>query len=399
MGLNNLLRFKLQKILFSKNYLYCLFSFYLFINFSICQITTSEKSEKFLSLDILDDNVQHINLSPTTDPIFNIKEPITKDSFSVDLAKYFLDFASYGYCPPEKMKNNECCSGLINSENWKLLAADSIDFADYNYGILKNEEYNKIIFAFPGTRGIPQFMTEVLNSSGVINGIYTNEKIMDYFMDVYKILGEKVKLVIKNVIAEHEPLGYQFIFIGHSLGGSMASIIALDTIRKGDIKVTDNNPVLITYGQPRTGNDIFSNEIMKNIPVIFRVVRQGDLIATFPRCKKISGFDFSKLSSNLRENYKNLMSSSCSSVFEGSKFNKDFILNQDQIKLEEDNYYSWHIGGLRLFSNEMDNYYDCGLEYGDNNPDPMCQITISLSIKGHIEYFGKWVSRYCKTIG
>lgn len=391
-------KFKLRYMSLTNKFLFNALFFYLLINSSICQTTSSEHFQNFLDVYTLTDNPNNKNNS-SFDPIFNIKDTITKNSFSKDLAKYFLDFASYGYCPPEKMKNNQCCSGLIDSEKWKLLSADSIDFADYNYGILKNEEFKKIIFAFPGTRGIPQFMTEVLNSSGVINGIYSNEKIMDYFMDVFTSLEQKVSSIIKQIIAEHEPLGFQFIFIGHSLGGSMASITALDTIRKGNIKVTETNPVLITYGQPRTGNDIFSNELMRKIPVIFRVVRQGDIIATFPLCKKISGFDYNKFSFNLRENYKNLMSSSCLTVFEDSKFKKDFIINKDQIKLEQDNYYSWHIGGLRLFSNEMDSYYNCGIEYGDNNPDPMCQITINLNIKGHIEYFSKWVSRYCKTIG
>ena len=43
-----------------------------------------------------------------------------------------------------------------------------------------------------------------------------------------------------------------------------------------------NHVVLLTFGQPRTGNDVFNNEVMKVVDKVFRVVRSGDIVPTIP---------------------------------------------------------------------------------------------------------------------
>ena len=45
---------------------------------------------------------------------------------------------------------------------------------------------------------------------------------------------------------------YQTIFIGHSLGGALATISVFFYIDRNIIK---NEPILINFGKPRLGND------------------------------------------------------------------------------------------------------------------------------------------------
>ena len=300
---------------------------------------------------------------------------IKRLDFSPELAKYFLNLASYGNCSEDLMNQKLCCNKFLTQEKWELIQAGTIEFAQYNYSILMNKNSKKFVFAFPGTRGIPQFMKEVYHQGGVVYDEESSGKIMGYFQSIYTQLKDNLRKFTKELVDKYHE--YQFIFVGHSLGASMATIAIHDLIKSKIIPVTVSEPVLITYGQPRTGNDIFSNEVMKYVPIIFRVVRQGDFIASFPTCD--SGY----------------CDSTCNTILKDGKFNRDIIVSPEQKVLENDSYYKWHIGGLRLFDYEMENFVDCGLEYGDNNPDSQCKIEVGYSIHTHVEYFGMWISRYC----
>jgi len=342
--------------------------FYLFIFFIITEAIFTRSSFNFLSEDFIKND-------PKIESKFSILMPIEK-IFTTELAKYFLNFASFGYCTIKEMEERSCCQELLESEGWDIIVKETINLDNYNFAILKNNQSRKIIVTFPGTRGKYQFLEQVYYSNGVPFDGDKKEKIMNYFKQVW--------VLIKSVIGENLKLlyeiypDYQYVFTGHSLGGAMASIAALDSVKYGSLKRSEISPVLITYGQPRTGNDIFANEVMKHIPIIYRVVRQGDFIATFPRCAY----------------EKNL--NTCLNFLPESKFVRDLSLTEEQIKTEEDNYFSWHLGNLMLYTSEMNEYVNCTRDYGDNNPDPNCKLNLSVNFYHHLIYFNQFISRLCK---
>jgi len=79
---------------------------------------------------------------------------------------------------------------------------------------------------------------------------------------------------------------YQYIFVGHSLGGAIASIFAQDVVKDAVIKKTNSSPLLITYGQPRTGNFVYANSSFINVPRTFRIVRHADPVPNVPPCEE-----------------------------------------------------------------------------------------------------------------
>ena len=46
---------------------------------------------------------------------------------------------------------------------------------------------------------------------------------------------------------------YQFIAVGHSLGGAVAALTLYEAVNRGYINRNYNEPVLITFGQPKNG--------------------------------------------------------------------------------------------------------------------------------------------------
>jgi pimeloyl-ACP methyl ester carboxylesterase len=70
---------------------------------------------------------------------------------------------------------------------------------------------------------------------------------------------------------------------GHSLGGSIATLAAVDIQTK--IKAVD---IIYTFGSPRTGNLNFSQFFKKLFPQSFRVVHNKDIVPHVPN--KVLGY-------------------------------------------------------------------------------------------------------------
>ncbi|KAL2922797.1 putative feruloyl esterase A [Bienertia sinuspersici] len=68
------------------------------------------------------------------------------------------------------------------------------------------------------------------------------------------------------------------IVIGHSMGGAMAAICALDLTVHYDIK----NVRVTTFGQPRIGNAAFASYYTQFVPNTIRVTHEHDMVPHLP---------------------------------------------------------------------------------------------------------------------
>ncbi len=312
-------------------------------------------------------------------------EDILKDNndlrtFSIPLAKYFLKFSSYAYCSDKEIQTQICCTELFTEDQWTLIADRRISYDNYNFDILINSKYKKIVLSFSGTQSTSQLIKELVYSYGVEFNEDRTEKIMNYSKTVFALFKYDIENTVDELSLTYND--YQFIFTGHSLGGSMAAVSVLNSVKYKNLKTSNESPVLITYGQPRVGNDIFANEVMKYIPLVYRVTRYGDIVSNIPPCA---------ISLDGIFKYK------CKSVFPGFKFDRNFIPDDKQRKASETNYYNWHTAGWMHFSDDMTTYEDCGQDYGENFINEKCKLSLNLDIRKHLEYFGLKVSDLCRS--
>jgi hypothetical protein len=303
-----------------------------------------------------------------------LQKDITK--FSLPFAVYFLKLSSYSYCGNDRIVAQNCCPELITQDGWKLVASDSVVKDNYNFAILKHDQFKKIVVTTPGTRGLPQLMDELRNSYGAsIDPKNPSVKVMSYFNDIWQQIGPKLLPELKKTFLKNPD--YQYFFTGHSLGAAMATIAVYDAVKNNIIKKTATSPVLITYGQPRTGNDIFANEIMRSAAQVYRVVRNGDPIASLGLCT----YTLPRLA--------------CKSIFNDYKFSAEYNYTKDQMTLASSKYYAWHVAGLKLFDPEMNGFVDCGIEYGENNPLAGCDNRENVNPDRHRTYFGVSAGHQC----
>ena len=285
------------------------------------------------------DGSQFIPLSYSPNIQYDAREIVTQENINQDMLSYYSWFGSYGYCEDVDIPLL-CCKNFTDffTNKWTIVAESSTTkYFNYNFVIWRNDEYKKYVFAFPGTRNnIIELLNEaanikLVNYDDVDNGI----QVVNYFY--------KVAIEIRSLIFTTETLndfyahpGYQYIFVGHSLGGAVAAIELYDALNKKFIS-QDSNPALITYGMPRTGNEKWVIDFNTKFKNILRVVRNGDIVSSLP---------FLPINNPYR-----------------------------------------HLGGLVLVNKEMNSMNYCPKDIGEDYPDKECVREISVDIKYHTKYF------------
>ena len=209
----------------------------------------------------------------------------------------------------------------------------------YNFVILKNDEYKKIVVAFPGSSTYLELLDEVYSLYKGMKKLDIDEEEKDYFVmeryyDIFNTLEKDLFDNLASLTGINDP-EYQIIFIGHSLGGAISTISSFYYIKKYYFNAKN---ILITFGQPKVGNENFAKEltnIMNN--TIYRIARPYDIASLFPMKDTEYIVQYIKtivLSSKFVIYVKNIAEGNFIEVFTSTK---DFILNFDDF-LEEYSY-------------------------------------------------------------
>lgn len=108
------------------------------------------------------------------------------------------------------------------------------------------------------------------------------------FLQAYKSIQDALHRAIK-LLSEDLSDKYSFYFTGHSLGGALATLAAVDMQKRYNL---DGNRVcMMSFGAPKVGNMNFAKVFNELVPNAFRIVNDKDAIAHLPE----SNGDFSAL--------------------------------------------------------------------------------------------------------
>ncbi len=280
--------------------------------------------------------LQYLSYYPHEDYDASIKVSI--ENFDQEMISYYSWFASYGYCEDIDIPLF-CCKNYLDffTKKWTIVSESSTDkYFVYNYILWRSDEYRKYIIAFPGTNEILELLNEAIHIKLVDYGGDNNFKVVNYFKQVAFELKELI-LSKENLEDIEAHPGYQFIATGHSLGASVATIFLYEVISKRYIDSNVNEPALITFGQPRTGNEDFVIDFNKKIKTVIRVVRDGDIVVSLP---------YSLINNPYR-----------------------------------------HLGGLILLNKDMTSMTYCPKDIGEDYPDKECERSKSINFDYHTYYF------------
>lgn len=194
------------------------------------------------------------------------------------LAEMALDFAAAAYAddPTDCLKKHgaqlvekiRAPCDYVKDECWVYLA--------------KNDEW--IIFAARGTRTKLQLILELLESMTEPKHTFpSGGSVQHYFYTAVKAVW-KVGFGKKLRQLKTENPRARLLFTGHSLGGALASLASsLFAFQHKDL-VSTSDIFLITFGQPRVGNQDYAIGHDALVPNSWRIVHRYDLVAHIPGC-------------------------------------------------------------------------------------------------------------------
>ena len=182
--------------------------------------------------------------------------------FDINMINYYFWFGCLAYCDDKLISDGACCPEILKDKNWIIVSHKEyymdieefiniimtllkFDFQEretillitklidkyivsvyyYNFVILKNVNFKKIICAFPGTTNYVQLTLEIILSSltKIPNQNNENFKVSKMFYDIFEAI-KKDFVQGLTLLSEINDPEYQTIFIGHSLGGALATI-------------------------------------------------------------------------------------------------------------------------------------------------------------------------------
>ena len=137
----------------------------------------------------------------------------------------------------------------------------------YNYAILKSSKYKKYVFSFPGTKTFCLLLAEIIESQQVEFEGNIDIKVHKLFYMIFNKIKNDIfsQKILKEIKSNKD---YQIIFTGHSLGGAISTLASYYYAK---YNLADNEPVLITFGQPRVGNENFARDYMKYISNVYKL--------------------------------------------------------------------------------------------------------------------------------
>jgi hypothetical protein len=203
---------------------------------------------------------------------------------SDDVARTYAKFAGVGYClQNNKVRDWTClghCSG--GTENTQVLKLDTDSQTDIKYYVAINHRLRSIIVGIRGTLTPMNVLVDLswvpldyTDFPGAPNGAMVHAGFL--------IAGLRIGGAIRDQLlglANTYPT-YTIDFTGHSLGGAVAQVTALNFVARTPI--SPSRVRVLTYGAPRIGNDLFAAAIsMAGFNAVTRVTFNNDLVPHIP---------------------------------------------------------------------------------------------------------------------
>ncbi|KAI9029622.1 catalysis At the Interface: the anatomy of A conformational change in A triglyceride lipase, partial [Phycomyces nitens] len=190
----------------------------------------------------------------------------------INTLKVYTTLAANSYCRVVVPFNEWACAHC--SKNDILVKSFFSLVFDTNGFIVRNDKDKTINLSFRGTNSIRSFITDI----EIISQSYPPVKNARVHTGFYNSYLEVQNTVVSSMIDQITKYpSYKVTVSGHSLGGAVAVISAMDLYQR-DSRFTASNLAVYTFGSPRIGNKEFAYYVSGTGIKIQRVVNDRDIV-------------------------------------------------------------------------------------------------------------------------
>jgi hypothetical protein len=181
------------------------------------------------------------------------------------------DLNNIGYKIVSRIVGNDLATNMNPSRGNRIVS----------FGVIFQAPNNDVVIAIRGTAGIWEWIHDcefIPVSCPFVDGAGRTD---DGFTAIYKSLrvattSARVGDALAALAFNHA--SNSLTICGHSLGGALATLLALDVAANTDFK----NPAVYTYASPRTGDALFVRTYNRAVPNTYRIANRVDLVPKLP---------------------------------------------------------------------------------------------------------------------
>ncbi|MDF2670936.1 MAG: lipase, partial [Paenibacillus sp.] len=192
------------------------------------------------------------------------------NAFNIQTAIFLAAVCGQAYCQFDNPDGTFLVPAKYDAVSvFKGLSFDEV--SEWFGFILESKE--KIIVAFRGTSTTADWISNSIARQEKFKYVRDAGWTHSGFTRIYTSIRPQIRSVLKE-LPDHKTL----YVTGHSLGGALASLCALDSA----VNTPFHNPRLYTYGSPRVGDPAFVKALGRTIACSHRVANPYDLVPHLP---------------------------------------------------------------------------------------------------------------------
>lgn len=188
--------------------------------------------------------------------------------FHKQLALFLLDMCRLTYIQYKQDGPFPIPDGFKLVKSFKAVSFHSSEWFGF---ILESED--SVVIAFRGTQSDPDWISDAQVYQRAYPYVPKSGLVHDGFLSIYESCRDQIVETYKS-IPKHKAL----YITGHSLGGALATLHALDMT----VNAPFSQVVMYNYGSPRVGDTTFKRVYRSKVRYSIRFVNTYDLVPKLP---------------------------------------------------------------------------------------------------------------------
>ena len=151
--------------------------------------------------------------------------------------------------------------------------------------VLQSQGSGEAVVALRGTIGIKEWLQDGKFSTEAFTRVPAAGQTEDGFTDMYCSMTLGAGAAAPSLVRALPTIPWRrpatsFTVCGHSLGGALATLLALDAAVNS--LAPFNTPAVYTYASPKTGDKAFCETYSQRVATTFRIVDNADVVPQLP---------------------------------------------------------------------------------------------------------------------